>query len=226
VQRRVAPRVPDVHVRALLLDQELHGGEERVRHVVLLERAEAEVATARGGVDRPHVVRARRDERKPRILLLPSVRLATRAQPDLTEHGRLVRVGAGGGEQLHGLDVLRERGAPEGRGPGDVEPILPSHSHDHRCRVIATFGLAPFVEQRLEHLEVRRLRVVLRARLRLRGEAQRPLGLERREERTDAVVLGDDVHVGAALDQRHRQVELDRSAAPARAACCRRRCAR
>ena len=63
------------------------------------------------------------------------------------------------------------------------------------------------VQKRLQQLEVLGLLVVVRARLRVVGLG-RPVGLENREQRGDAVGVGGAVRVGAALDQLHGQVEL------------------
>jgi hypothetical protein len=61
-------------------------------------------------------------------------------------------------------------------------------------------------EQRAHQIQVRGLLLLVRGRLRV-PRAQRPLGVHGREERCDAV-FGRERRVGAAREQRHREVEV------------------
>ena len=69
-------------------------------------------------------------------------------------------------------------------------------------------GVGAGLQKRVEDIHVAGGLVVVRARMGVVGELERPLGLEHREEGSDAVGVGGQIGVGAALDEQHRHVEL------------------
>ena len=75
-----------------------------------------------------------------------------------------------------------------------------------RCFVRRAFTSAPGLDQRLHELEVRRLLLLLRRRLRVQ-RLRRPLHVDRRVERRRPRVAGE-FRVGAALEQHHGEIEV------------------
>ena len=102
----------------------------------------------------------------------------------LRPQGRNVRVSAVGGEHPHRLDVLRNRGTPEGRSPRELEPQspalpgilpIPGVLGEAHVRVGAS------VQQGIQHLQMVRLLPLVRPRLRM-GRIVGPPGLQHGKE--------------------------------------------